>query len=122
MEVLEEYLELIQEEELQEFIVIPLMIAAGVKAYDRYFSTAAKGCEQLSGKKKTVCVLTHKLKALEKAKYAVKKAMKKCGTAQCKEKGVKTVHKYDKKISKTKQDLRKVKKLARSPGLRTKLW
>lgn len=79
---------------------ISLSVAAAVKVYNRFFSNAAKACQDAPNK--TECIKDYKIQALQRAKTEIAKGKGKCAQTKspkkCVERMNKQVANYDKKI------------------------
>ena len=113
MELLNEYLEFIQEDELQEIIVLPAIVAAAA-IYRQFYSNAAKKCKGLKWGLKQRCMLKYELDALTRAKKELVSGIKQCKThkdpVKCKQQLDKKSKKYDTKIKKKREKLKIVMK------------
>lgn len=80
------------------------------KLYKRFLSDAARSCKGQKGKAKSACMLTHQVRALEKAKALLVNIKAGCKDAKdpfkCKEKIFKKIGKYDEKIDKAKDRIK----------------
>jgi len=111
MELLESYLDHIQEDSLNEFIIIPAIILAAA-VYRQYYSKAAKACSDMSWEEKQKCMLQYEVEALQRANKELTSGKKQCQDHKDPPKCIlhldKKRKKYEEKIKKNKTKLKKI--------------
>jgi len=125
MENLDFYLDVIQEDELQEIEPVTMAIITGVfyaasilnigvKTYKTYFTKAARRCKDLSAKEKALCMLNAKLIGRRAELAKIQGGLTKCG--KVKKDPEKCVLKLRNKMQKSKEQITFLQQRAKQLG------
>jgi len=115
MNLVEGYLDVIQEEYTTEIIVAAIM--AAIVAYRRYLSAAAQKCKNTKGQAKTICIIQNQIVALKKSLKDFSKASSSCKDDNCKKSIESKVEKITNKIKQLETKLNTAKK-----GMSKSVW
>lgn len=111
--IIDEYLNYLQEDDLYEFIVLPTL-ALAYKTYQRFWSNAAKNCNDKSFTKKSLCMVRYRIKALNMIKPELQKGLNQCSKSdnqkKCEEKIRKRIEKVNKRSEKLQSKMMSLQK------------